>query len=90
MIEYLAGLDVSMEETHLCVLDRDGIVIREGKEAKDGNDSVANGRPISRIAVSTLPFHTQPTHDGSPEPEENKVDFCHRYRSQTGLIPLTY
>ena len=30
-MEYYAGLDVSMEETHLCVLDRDGNVIREGK-----------------------------------------------------------
>lgn len=30
-MEYYAGLDVSMEETHLCVLDRDGTVIREGK-----------------------------------------------------------
>ena len=23
-MEYFAGLDVSMEETHVCVLDRDG------------------------------------------------------------------
>lgn len=30
-MEYLAGLDVSMEETHICVLDRDGALIREGK-----------------------------------------------------------
>ena len=26
-MEYFAGLDVSMEETHVCVVDRDGTVI---------------------------------------------------------------
>src|SRR5271168_2277562 len=30
-MEYFAGLDVSMEETHVCVVDRDGEVIRETK-----------------------------------------------------------
>ena len=30
-MEYFAGLDVSMEETHVCVLDREGVLIREGK-----------------------------------------------------------
>ncbi len=28
-MEYFAGLDVSMEETHVCVVDRDGKVILE-------------------------------------------------------------
>ncbi len=32
-MEYFAGLDVSMEETHICVLDREGVLIREGKTA---------------------------------------------------------
>ena len=32
-MEYFAGLDVSMEETHVCVLDRDGAVIHEAKVA---------------------------------------------------------
>ena len=32
-MEYFAGLDVSMEETHVCVLDREGIVIHEAKAA---------------------------------------------------------
>ncbi len=32
-MDYFAGLDVSMEETHICVLDREGAVIREGKMA---------------------------------------------------------
>ena len=30
-MEYFAGLDVSMEETHVCVVDRDGAVIHEAK-----------------------------------------------------------
>jgi hypothetical protein len=27
-MDYFAGLDVSMEETHVCVVDRDGAVNR--------------------------------------------------------------
>ncbi len=30
-MEYFAGLDISMEETHICVLDRDGEVVHEQK-----------------------------------------------------------
>ena len=30
-MEYFAGLDVSMEETHACVVTRDGAVIYEAK-----------------------------------------------------------
>jgi transposase len=30
-MEYFAGLDISMEETHICILDREGVLIREGK-----------------------------------------------------------
>lgn len=30
-MEYFAGLDVSMEETHICVLDREGAILMEGK-----------------------------------------------------------
>jgi transposase len=32
-MEYFAGLDVSMKETHICVVDRDGDVAFEGKAA---------------------------------------------------------
>src|ERR1700750_925284 len=28
-MEYFAGLDVSMEQTHICVVDRDGAVVHE-------------------------------------------------------------
>lgn len=32
-MEYFAGLDVSMEETHICVVDRDGAIVHEAKAA---------------------------------------------------------
>ena len=32
-MDYFAGLDVSMDETHVCVLDREGVVIYEDKAA---------------------------------------------------------
>jgi transposase len=28
-MDYFAGLDISMDETHVCVLDREGVVVRE-------------------------------------------------------------
>ena len=30
-MDYFAGLDISMEETHVCVRDREGMVVRESK-----------------------------------------------------------
>ena len=30
-MEYFAGLDVSMEETHVCVVTRNGAVVHEAK-----------------------------------------------------------
>ena len=32
-MEYFAGLDISMDETHVCVVDREGVVIHESKSA---------------------------------------------------------
>jgi transposase len=32
-MDYFAGLDISMEETHICVVDRDGAVVYEAKTA---------------------------------------------------------
>ena len=32
-MDYFAGLDISMDETHVCVLDREGMVVRESKAA---------------------------------------------------------
>jgi hypothetical protein len=30
-MDYFAGLDISMDEMHVCVLDREGVVVRESK-----------------------------------------------------------
>src|SRR6185503_9478566 len=30
-MEYFAGLDISMKETHICVIDRDGGIVLEAK-----------------------------------------------------------
>ena len=32
-MDYFAGLDISMDETHVCVVDREGVVVRESKTA---------------------------------------------------------
>lgn len=37
-MEYFAGLDVSMEETHVCVLDRDGVIAHQAKVASTPAD----------------------------------------------------
>ena len=40
-MDYFAGLDISMDETHVCVLDREGVVVRESK-AESTAQAVAN------------------------------------------------
>jgi hypothetical protein len=32
-MDYFAGLDISMDETHVCVINREGEVVRESKTA---------------------------------------------------------
>jgi hypothetical protein len=32
-MDYLAGLDISMDETHVCVFDREGVLVYESKAA---------------------------------------------------------
>ena len=51
-MDYWAGLDITMDETHVCVLDREGEVVRESK-------TVSTARAIadelgSLLRVSTL------------------------------------
>ena len=40
-MEYFAGLDVSMEETHVCVVDRDGKIILEARTPTAPKTSLA-------------------------------------------------
>jgi hypothetical protein len=32
-MDYFVGLDISMDETHVCVLDRKGLVVHESRTA---------------------------------------------------------
>ena len=41
-MDYFAGLDISMDETHVCVLDREGVVVRESKT--DVDSAIDRGR----------------------------------------------
>jgi transposase len=55
-MEYFAGLDVSMEETHVCVLDREGAVIHEDKAASTPAavaDALARAPNCRRIVFET-------------------------------------
>ncbi len=40
-MEYFAGLDVSMAETHVCVVTGDGVVVHEGKVPSTPTDIAA-------------------------------------------------
>jgi len=39
-MKYFAGLDVSLQETAICVVDEDGIIVTEGKAASAPDDLV--------------------------------------------------
>jgi hypothetical protein len=43
-MDYFAGLDISMDETHVCVLDREGVVVCESK-----TESTAEATGHSRL-----------------------------------------
>lgn len=40
-MEYFAGLDVSMEETHICIVDREGTIIREATSGSSPDEIAA-------------------------------------------------
>ena len=40
-MDYFAGLDISMDETHVCVLDRRGVVVRESKTSRSTAQAIA-------------------------------------------------
>jgi transposase len=55
-MEYFAGLDVSMEETHVCVVDRDGEVVREVKVRSTPADievALASAPACRRVVFET-------------------------------------
>jgi transposase len=53
---YFAGLDISMDETHVCVLDREGEVVRESKTVSTAQaiaDELVKAPSCSRIVFET-------------------------------------
>jgi hypothetical protein len=67
-MDYFAGLDISMDETHVCVLDREGVVVRESKTESTAQavaNELAKAPSCHRIvwptAISTKPRCTQLT-----------------------------
>ena len=55
-MEYFAGLDVSMEETHICVLDREGAVVHEVKVPSTPADievALASAPACRRVVFET-------------------------------------
>jgi hypothetical protein len=51
-MDYFAGLDISMDKTHVCVLDREGVVIRESRPSRQRRRSSTNW-PKRRVAVAS-------------------------------------
>ena len=58
-MKYFAGLDVSLDETAICIVDEDGIIVTEGKAASEPDDLVrwlaATGLTITRIGLEAGP-----------------------------------
>jgi len=55
-MDYFAGLDISMDETHVCVLDREGEVVRESKTVSTAQaiaDELVKAPSCSRIVFET-------------------------------------
>ena len=55
-MEYFAGLDVSMAETHICVVDRDGAVVHEARAVSSATAiaaSLAEAPPCTRLVFET-------------------------------------
>jgi transposase len=55
-MDYFAGLDISMDETHICVLDREGAVVYESKTISTAEaiaDELAKAPSCRRIVFET-------------------------------------
>ena len=59
-MKYFAGLDVSLDETAICIVDEDGIIVTEGKTASGPDDLArwlaATGLTITRLGLEAGPL----------------------------------
>ena len=59
-MKYFTGLDVSLQETAICIVDEDGIVVREGKAATEPEDLIrwltASGFALARVGLEAGPL----------------------------------
>ena len=63
-MEYFAGLDVSMDETHICVVDRDGSVVLETKTTTSPAAiaaGLAKARTVSGSCLRRAAWHRRCT-----------------------------
>ena len=55
-MDYFAGLDISMDESHVCLLDREGVVVHETMTASMAQaiaDELARAPSCRRIVFET-------------------------------------
>ncbi len=59
-MEYYAGIDVSLEVSHICIVDEKGVILGEAKVASEPDALIAwfadQGAPISRIGLEAGPL----------------------------------
>jgi transposase len=59
-MKHFAGLDVSLQETAICIVDEDGIVVSEGKSASEPAELArwiaATGLTIARVGLEAGPL----------------------------------
>jgi transposase len=59
-MKYFAGLDVSLDETAVCIVDEDGVVVRESKVASEPDDVhawiTAAGVTLTRLGLEAGPL----------------------------------
>ena len=52
-MDYFAGLDISMDETHVCVVDREGVVVHESKAASTAEAILRPRSQKRRVVVAS-------------------------------------
>jgi hypothetical protein len=82
-MDYFAGLDISMDETHVCVLDREGVVFHESKTASTA-DAIA-GELAKAPSCRRIVFETGRMARKSPMISNRFSTKCHHLKRLTGL-----